>query len=353
MLTLDRSKWKPVERLDRRSISIAAPNTTKSLSILVGSLSTLTAGLTGYQPVMAQTATPSPQNRSTFSELSLQPNVELALKQVNPLAEQIRADSTIAQATPPAPTDPSLNQYLLREPPANVFTGRTGIDSDIPGSSITSPVGFGAEYGSVFASFSYQDRVRFPTALTRNDGSAAIGFGLGDARKAAGFEVVASSASTFRRGFYNVGSVSVKAHRMVSDDTSIALGVENIVNWGGTDGGTSVYGVASKYFSLKDSADEPFSSITASLGLGGGRFRNIGDINNGKGSINPFASVGVRIARPVSFIMDWSGQTLGVGLSIAPIRNVPLTINPAIVDLTNGAGNGARFTIGVGYGIRF
>jgi hypothetical protein len=351
MLNLDRSKLKPVERLNNRSLSPGSVNTTKSLSILVGSLSTLTASLTGYQqPVMAQTNTPSPENRSTFSELSLATNSELALKQVNSLNDQIRSESTIAQAKP---ADPTLNQYLLREPPANVFTGRTGIDSDIPGSSITSPVGFGAEYGSVFASLSYQDRVRFPSPQTRNDGSAAIGFGLGDARKAVGVEVVASSASTFRRGFYNVGSVSVKAHRMVSDDTSVALGVENIVNWGGTDGGTSVYGVASKYFSLKDSADEPFSSITASLGLGGGRFRSIGDINNGKGAINPFASVGVRIARPVSLIMDWSGQTLGVGLSIAPIRNVPLTINPALVDLTNGAGSGARFTIGVGYGIHF
>jgi hypothetical protein len=51
--------------------------------------------------------------------------------------------------------------------------------------------------------------------------------------------------------------------------------------------------------------------------------------------------------------MDLSGQTLGLGLSIAPIRDQPFTINPAIVDVTGGAGDGARLTIGIGYGITF
>jgi len=36
-----------------------------------------------------------------------------------------------------------------------------------------------------------------------------------------------------------------------------------------------------------------------------------------------------------------------------PFRDVPLSINPAVVDVTNGAGDGARFTMSVGYALKF
>jgi S-layer homology domain len=265
-----------------------------------------------------------------------------------PIAETPTTPST------PQPNEADLKEYILPEPPATKFVSAAGGgDKGVPGSSITSPSAFGSQWGDVFAALSYQERTR---GGNTDDGAVAVGFGLGDARKYAGLEVAIASFSTFRQGFYENGGVSLKLHRLLTNDLSIAAGIENAASWGGIDGGTSGYGVISKYFQLQNSADKPFSSVTTSVGLGGGRFRNAPAVTNKKDNVNIFGSVGVRVVRPVSFIMDWSGQDLGLGLSIAPFRNIPLTINPSVVDLFNNSDDkfgGPRFTLGVGYGLKF
>ena len=271
----------------------------------------------------------------------------------NPVAAYIVGyQAPVAEKPPePKPNEDDLKEYILPEPPTTyVVTGGGVGDKGVPGSSITSPSGFGSQWGDVFASASYQERTRYGT---EDDGSVSVGFGLGDARKYAGLEVSLASVSTFRRGFYENGALSLKLHRLLTHDISIAAGIENLATWGDTDGGTSGYGVITKYFQLQDSPDKPFSSLVANIGVGGGRFRSESDVINRKDTVNVFGSLGVRVFRPISFIADWSGQDLGLGVSIAPFRNIPLTINPSVVDVTNNAGDGARFTIGVGYGLKF
>lgn len=248
-----------------------------------------------------------------------------------------------------AQSNAKLEEFLLPEPPIVKRVVSVGVNGT-PGSSIQSPTAFGAEFGNFFGVLSYQGRTRF---TQDDDGAIAVGFGLGDARKYAGLEVTFTSFSTFRRGFFDAGGVSLKLHRLITSDLAVAVGIENLATWGLTDSGTSGYGVITKYFELQDDVDKPFSSITASVGLGGGRFRSESDVKNGRDSINVFGSVGVRLVRPISFIADWSGQDLALGLSIAPFRNLPLTINPAFVDVTGNAGDGPRFVLGVGYGLRF
>ncbi len=270
----------------------------------------------------------------------------------NPVAAYIVGYQAPVVEKPPEPTpkQEDVDKYKLDEPPTTAFIlGEEVGDKGVPGSSITSPSGFGAQWGDVFASASYQERTRFGNL---DDGSVSVGFGLGDARKYAGLEVSLASVSTFRRGFYENGALSLKLHRLLTNDIAIAGGIENLATWGDTDGGTSGYGVISKYFQL-NSPDKPFSSVVANIGVGGGRFRSESDVINRKDTVNVFGSLGVRVFRPISFIADWSGQDLGLGVSIAPFRNIPLTINPSVVDVTNNAGDGARFTIGVGYGLKF
>lgn len=219
-----------------------------------------------------------------------------------------------------------------------------------PGSTITSPTAFGAQWQDVFGGVSYQGRTRFTNL---SDGAFVVGFGLGDRRESVGLEVAITSFSTIRQGIFKNGTISAKLHRALDDSTGIAVGVENLLTWGGTDGGTSVYGAATKVFTFTNNPDEAFSSLTTTLGLGSGRFRSQADVTNNTGSVNVFGSAGLRVFRPISVIADWSGQTLGLGLSIAPFRDVPLSINPAVVDVTNGAGDGARFTMSVGYALKF
>ena len=56
------------------------------------------------------------------------------------------------------------------------------------------------------------------------------------------------------------------------------------------------------------------------------------------------------VARPVSFVTEWTGQDLGMGLSVSPFRTIPMTLNLGVRDIA-GAGDGARFVFGVGTGI--
>ncbi|BAY09774.1 S-layer homology domain-containing protein [Calothrix sp. NIES-2098] len=237
---------------------------------------------------------------------------------------------------------PSLTSQEIR-------TLTSGIVS-IPGSSVTSPTAFGAEFGDVFAGFSYQSRTRF--YAHRDDGGAVFGFGLGERQKVA-LEVAVSSFSTFRQGFFENGGVSFKLHHSFSNGLAIAAGVENAIMFGSPDAGSSVYGVVSKIFPLKDDPTKPFSSVTVSLGVGGGRFRSEQDVKQGVDSVNVFGSVGLRVLEPISLIADWTGQDLTVGTSIAPFRSFPMVITPAVADITGNAGDGARFILGVGFGYSF
>ncbi len=216
-------------------------------------------------------------------------------------------------------------------------------------SSIGTPTAFGADRFQAYIGGSYQNRTRFSN---KDDGGIAFGIGLGDARKLIGLEVTFASYSTFREGFFTNSGLSFKAHRLITNDLAIAVGVDNLVTFGSPDGGSDVYGVVSKVFPFKKG--DYRRSVTASIGVGGGRFRSLSDINRrGDDSVNVFGSVGVRVAEPLSLIGEWTGQNLNLGASIQPFHNIPLIITPAVADITDNAGDGARFVLGVGYGFKF
>jgi hypothetical protein len=252
----------------------------------------------------------------------------------------------IAQPPSPDQTTALRQQYRLPEPPVaellrRIFGG---------GSSISTPTAFGAQGGDVFFGGTYQERTRFSN---RDDGAVTLGFGLGDARRYVALETAATSFSTFRQGFFENGGISFKAHRTFPGDLAVAVGVENAINWGDTDSGSSVYGVATKVFRLRERISDPLSRVTASVGVGGGRFRSESAINRGDGDPNVFGSIGVQVAQPISLIGEWTGQDLNLGASITPFPGVPFVITPAAADVTGTAGDGTRFILGVGFGLSF
>jgi hypothetical protein len=224
-----------------------------------------------------------------------------------------------------------------------------------PSSSIISPTAFTARWGQAFTGAGFQERTRFTDS---SDGAISTGFGVGDPRKNIAFQTTITVLDLFSNrdyddGFMKRGSFSFKAGRLIANDWMVAVGVENAIVWGFTDAGTSVYGVVSRTFSLKETTAEPLSRLTVSLGLGNGRFRTEDDFNDDKNTVNVFGSVGLRIAQPVSAIADWSGQDLSLGLSVVPLPNIPLVISPALTDITGSAGDGVRFRVGVGYSYFF
>jgi hypothetical protein len=244
----------------------------------------------------------------------------------------------------------TLRQVLrLPQPATFAISGRGGWTA--PAMTIGAPSGYGASWGSAFVGAGFQARTRF---ADRPDGGLVAGFGLGDPRRLLGLEVAVTSYGTVRSCCR--GGVSGKLHRILPGQVSLALGVENALDWGSMEGerassdaGTSVYVAASHIMRLRDDPGSFLGSAALTLGAGNGRFRRESDILAGREAVNLFASAGVRIAPPLSAVATWTGQDLVAGVSIVPLPRVPLFVTPALADLTTSP----RFILGIGYGFNY
>ena len=217
-----------------------------------------------------------------------------------------------------------------------------------PSITIINPSAYGAAWGNAGIGFGFQERVRF---VNKSDGVIGLGFGLGDPQKNIGAQIGISLVDVSAP--YRDGVISLKLHRRLPQDFAVALGVQGLTTWGNTDGGSSVYGVVTKRFKLRQDRVKPFSEIYTSVGVGGGQFRLESNIFNGNETVGVFSSLAVRVIEPLNFVTEWSGQDLTIGTSIVLFRNFPLVIVPGITDITGAAGDGARFIFGVGYTISF
>lgn len=217
-----------------------------------------------------------------------------------------------------------------------------------PSITIINPSGYGASWGSAGVGVGYQERARF---REESDGVIGLGFGLGNPRKNIGAQIGISLVDVSAP--FRDGGINVKLHRRLPKDFSVAVGVQGAVKWGNTDGGSSVYGVATKRLKLRQDRTKAFSEIYTTLGVGGGQFRSEFDINNGNETIGVFASLAVKVIQPVGFIAEWSGQDLSIGVPLVLFKRLPLVVVPAITDVTGSAGDGTRFIVGLGYSFSF
>jgi len=245
--------------------------------------------------------------------------------------------------TEPAARDSLVSKYLLPTTALRIEFGPVLIS--VPGFSIGSPTAFGARWRDVFAGVGFQNRIRYADA---RDGALTAGFGLGDPVRSVGVEVAFTVWDTATE-FFDDRSLSIMLHRFLPGDIGLGVGVENLLTTSGTDSGTSGYVVVTKIFRTRDDLEAPFSALTASVGVGGGRFVSEENIRDGEANgLNVFGSLGVRVLRSIAVVADWTGQDLGIGISIAPLRHIPLIITPAFADLAGVAGDGARFVMAAG-----
>ncbi|AFY40206.1 hypothetical protein Lepto7376_4076 [[Leptolyngbya] sp. PCC 7376] len=214
-----------------------------------------------------------------------------------------------------------------------------------PALSISIPTGFGADQNTVFLSSTYQ-------AVTRTDGystfHSGIGVGLGNASKTVGVEL---SYSQDTNDNFGDGGFNAKLHKRFKTDFAGSLGWNGFLNTSRHGYEHSLYGSLTKVFRTRESLDKSFSRVAVTAGLGTNQFRSDAAVRAGNNDINAFGNITVRVAKPVSLITEWSGQDLGVGLSIAPFKSFPLVITPAIRDIFDG--NGSRFVLGVGLAKKF
>ena len=230
-----------------------------------------------------------------------------------------------------------------------------------PSMSIYIPVGYGADNNTGFVAADYQERTRFGN---NDDGEMVFGVGLGDAKKSVGVVLSYTLASVSNRynSDFGIGGFNVKIHRQIKDDLAVAVGMNGFANIGSysstltNDFKNSLYGVVTKVIRTRDDINKPFSRVAVTAGVGNGQFRTEDSINNNKDNFNVFGNVVARVHPRASLIAEWTGQDLAVGASIAPFKNIPLVITPAVRDITGpgrGASDGARFVIGAGFGFKF
>jgi hypothetical protein len=215
-----------------------------------------------------------------------------------------------------------------------------------PAMSIYIPVGYGADNNTVFFTGNYQSEVRVDPGSTFNGG---LGVGLGDADDAVGVEL--SYAFANNRNFGD-GGFNGKIHHRFPGDVSVAAGWNGFLNFGRHDWEHSLYGVVTKVFRTQDSLEKPFSRVSVTAGVGTNQFRSNGARIVGDNNANFFGNVAVRVVRPVSLIAEWTGQDLGLGLSIAPFANIPFVITPAVRDVV-GNEFSPRFVLTSGMSYQF
>ncbi len=253
-------------------------------------------------------------------------------------APSLQTEPTSPNQKPFTPT-----QIKLKDPSA--YVGRSS-----PAVTIITPSAYGQSFRSIGIGVGFQARTRLSN---KSDGSYGIGFGLGDPKKAVGLSLGFISFSTLRRDFLEVGAINFKVNRYLPHDIAIAAGVNNGLTWGATDSSVSPYGVVTKQVILRPNVSSPLSRLYISAGVGGGQFRSESNVLNHQDAIGVFGSLALRVAEPVTFISEWSGQDLTLGLSVAPSRRFPIVFSPAVTDITGSAGDGPRFILGFGYGFRY
>jgi hypothetical protein len=218
-----------------------------------------------------------------------------------------------------------------------------------PAASVSVPTGYGVDAGELFVGVAYQGRTRYTEEA---DAAVVAGVGFGT-RQVLAAEVALTSYSTIRGTPLETGGVSVRLHRAVGSSTSVAVGWENALRWGGSDDDGSLYAVGTRMVPLRRDPARRFGLAVFSLGVGNGRFRLEEDDRDGNETVNVFGAVGVRVTEPLSVMADWTGQDLNLAASVIPIRRVPLVVTAGVADLTGLAGDGARFILSVGYGLSF
>jgi hypothetical protein len=262
--------------------------------------------------------------------------------------------------TPPPPiarlTEPDVLSKVGIPAVPPVLEASAPAPVNAPVGGLTTPSGFGANWGDFFIAAGYQDKIPAPGRGPGNLDSVGLGagIGLGDARSLIGLEASYSSSLSSNTRLLDRGGVNFKLHKLLGDNVSAAVGYENAISSGYTtanDPGSTVYGVLTGVLPLGDT-----SNFTASVGAGNGRFRNFSNIAADTQSTNVFGSLGFRASENFALAADYNGRNFSIGLPITFKLgdNVGFQVTPSLLDIAGDAGSpSSRFGIGGGLGIRF
>jgi hypothetical protein len=230
--------------------------------------------------------------------------------------------------------------------------------ANAPVGGLTTPTGFGANSGDFFIGTGYQDALIPGASPNTSAFGLGAGFGLGDSVNAIGLETSVNTNSyggvgTTNLGLFDRAGVNFKLHKQFGDNVAVAAGWENAIKTDSDPTRETFYGVLTGVLPVGDT-----SNVTASVGIGNGRFRQIPDIspvNNDSTSI--FGSLGFRISENIALVTDYNGCNFSVGLplSFQLSDGVGFQVTPAILDVAGDriAGEESRFGVSAGLGFKF
>jgi len=191
--------------------------------------------------------------------------------------------------------------------------------------------GFGASSGVVYYALSYTDFDVQTNMVGDDDGSIAIGLGLGDPVNSFGYELTLgiTSVSTAFWGdgkFADEGNVSGKVHRIVyprlgGQSASVAFGASNLTGWGSTkENPVNVYAAYSEKMNFGEFKQY---GLAYSFGVGSA-------VSNAEVDPDFFAGVGVGYDNLSASISQIGKEThLGLTFFTSMLPGAALTVSQA------------------------
>jgi hypothetical protein len=252
-----------------------------------------------------------------------------------------------------APTDTSISalSHRLRQIQSNRLHT---LPRTTAGAASTTATAYGTQWGVIGIGIGFQRRAR---NVNSSDGAAGMLVGLGDPSTVgvdAGMTVLDLRRSrTGTGGFGRRGSFNLKVHHAFQNGAAVAMGVDNVLVWGGSDTPASTYVVTSTSVKLRDSRFAVFNRLYVSAGLANGRYSSRADLEVRRSRVNAFGNLAVQVRPQLNLFGEWAGQDLNVGASFVPLEFLPVAMSVALADLTHSAGDGTRLIIGAGFAITF
>lgn len=221
--------------------------------------------------------------------------------------------------------------------------------------ALGTPIGYGASWGSVGVG-AFAHTVRAKGDPRDVDGSVGFAFGLGNSTRNVGLEISTSITSVTNQsgdGPGEVGQAGAKLHTVFKGDWALAIGAESLAAWGGLKGQpVSGYLAITKVTGIH-LADRSFP-IVLSLGAGQGRFGKLDSAANAQDDrYGAFGSIGFYISPRLSIVVDSTTNITTAGISLVPIRSLPVTVALVALNLRQQFDTPTEFGISIGSGFNW
>ena len=230
------------------------------------------------------------------------------------------------------------------------------------GKSLTTPVAWGAGYGTLYFGVGFTSRVPYvhgPAFSNKvGDGAYAMGFGIGNPVDNVALQTTLTQYDITSE---NKWGMSFQLSHYISSSKAIAVGTQEVMLSKGENISRSYYIVYSQGVEAKPFVNTKTgkTALHYSIGVGNGIYGNkqSDDVSAGKGEHGTyvFGNVAYELFDEFNVVTDWNGinWNAGIAKTFFLTKSIPLIITAGAADLTSNSGDGARMIVGVGSGISF